>query len=163
MISLLHRAAAHVCLLLGSACRSECTVCRYPLCATVRPNQHLFFKLFGAQPGRGFRQADVSARAVGESISLDGTAAFFLSLSFVHLPSGGAWDEWAGAQVGPAAPHNAWPQVEVGWSCPRGWWATACLCGFSVCMCVSCIIKWGRRRSLLLASAVALITQEKQP
>lgn len=64
---------------------SECTVCRYPLCATVRPNQHLFFELFGAQPGRGFRQADVSARAVGESISLDGTAAFFLSLSFVHL------------------------------------------------------------------------------
>lgn len=41
-----------------------------------------FLRLFGAQPGREFCQADVSARAVGESISLDGTAAFSFS---VHL------------------------------------------------------------------------------
>lgn len=75
-----------------------------------------FLRLFGAQPGRGFCQADVSARAVGESISLDGTAAFFSLFTCFWLCLGRV-DGWAGGPM-PAAPHNAWPQV--GWSCPRG-------------------------------------------
>lgn len=114
MISLLHALPnnkPHMC---SSACRM-CTV--GTLCATVRPNQHLFLQtlrcptrarvLPGGRVGAGCRRIDF----------VRWHCRVFCSPVCLWWSFGFGKSEWRGGPR-PAAPHNVWSRV--GWSCPRG-------------------------------------------
>lgn len=99
----------------------------------AQPTLRLFFFYFlflfrsFRCPTRSTCQADESAQAVGESIVW--AQPLLLTRRLVLFLGG----EWARTKRHPTM--CVWPQV--GWFCPRGWWATACWCGFSVCTCVT--------------------------
>lgn len=93
-------------------------------------------------------------RAVGESISLEGTAASCSPASGAALVTSGRVGRWAQAS---GTPQRVWPRSAGGLVLPTGLVGHSMLL-WVLCMCVSRIIKWGGGRSICLPSAVALIT-----